>query len=548
MAISGSMLRRSLSKGQTSAYDTPMAAAQPVDKPYEPPKPGVFKPYPGDWIRQRTIGINPLRSPIPGDIQSGDQARRYALVAKNPVVNAALNRRMIGAFRSQWDIEPCNDYKLHPEFEALDNEIIDLVNDQIRELEYESFTSVLKTIFWDSLVYGYSISEMIFNDSADAARRGEWRVIAIKPKVSFDFDFWADDVGNLDRIFYKPFGLFRIHEQLEKFVITTYPNRRDGNFYGTSALQSIIQDVNLLQMLEEFEAKGIQRLSVRPIMLWYAGDLSDTELENYQATLYDLNSSGLASFPMTVDPATGKTDKYAEVEVLEDRASADGIELTRAIIEMLQRRINHTLGTPNDVGFTSTESGSLAKADVESDQMTIASLFDNEFIESFVNRQIIPAMTVYNYSTFPDRYQLPKFRFSAVKEYYRNMESARTIELFKEGILDKDEVRDTMGLGPSTSTLPVTSGDPDGGEVAPMAEEGVITEAAVLNGAQITAATAIVQSVAEGKLPRDSGIAQIKIFFNLSEAQALEIMGSAGLQTLVSTAAPEPQTNAPMGF
>ncbi len=49
-----------------------------------------------------------------------------------------------------------------------------------------------------------------------------------------------------------------------------------------------------------------------------------------------------------------------------------------------------------------------------------------------------------------------------------------------------------------------------------------------LNGAQVSAATAIVEKVTAGKLPKDGGIAQLKILFNLTAQQATEMMGSAG--------------------
>ncbi len=51
----------------------------------------------------------------------------------------------------------------------------------------------------------------------------------------------------------------------------------------------------------------------------------------------------------------------------------------------------------------------------------------------------------------------------------------------------------------------------------------------VLNGAQISAATAIVMSVVTGELPRDAGLGQLRVLFNLTVEQALAIMGSAGL-------------------
>lgn len=66
--------------------------------------------------------------------------------------------------------------------------------------------------------------------------------------------------------------------------------------------------------------------------------------------------------------------------------------------------------------------------------------------------------------------------------------------------------------------------DPDK-EGAAVAETGA---GVTLNGAQVTAATSIVKSVELGELPRDAGLGQLKILFNLTEEQAQEMMGSAG--------------------
>ena len=65
--------------------------------------------------------------------------------------------------------------------------------------------------------------------------------------------------------------------------------------------------------------------------------------------------------------------------------------------------------------------------------------------------------------------------------------------------------------------------------VEPAARDALeTTQATVLNGAQVSAATAIVQSVARGEMPRDSGIGQLEVLFNLTREQAERIMGSAG--------------------
>jgi len=66
----------------------------------------------------------------------------------------------------------------------------------------------------------------------------------------------------------------------------------------------------------------------------------------------------------------------------------------------------------------------------------------------------------------------------------------------------------------------------------------------VLNGAQVVAAKGIVEAVSVGTLPRDAGLGMLRILFNLSDAQAGLIMGSAG-GSFVPAAPDEPGTAAP---
>jgi len=66
---------------------------------------------------------------------------------------------------------------------------------------------------------------------------------------------------------------------------------------------------------------------------------------------------------------------------------------------------------------------------------------------------------------------------------------------------------------------------------------GDAQEPVVLNGAQLTAASAVVIQVASGEIPRDSGIAQLVTLFNLDAARADAIIGTAGTGAFVSSAA-----------
>lgn len=87
--------------------------------------------------------------------------------------------------------------------------------------------------------------------------------------------------------------------------------------------------------------------------------------------------------------------------------------------------------------------------------------------------------------------------------------------------------------------------DVEAGVKPPDVESGQIetTEEMVLNGAQITAATAVVVAVAAGDIPRDSGIGQLEVLFNLTSEQAERIMGTAGTNT-PTTPNPNPKEEA----
>lgn len=74
-------------------------------------------------------------------------------------------------------------------------------------------------------------------------------------------------------------------------------------------------------------------------------------------------------------------------------------------------------------------------------------------------------------------------------------------------------------------------GEQDGGGdvVAAPGQEMRVEPGLVLNGAQIQAAVTIVQQVVAGEIPRDAAVGLLKVGFNMTEAQAADVLGSAGL-------------------
>ena len=109
--------------------------------------------------------------------------------------------------------------------------------------------------------------------------------------------------------------------------------------------------------------------------------------------------------------------------------------------------------------------------------------------------------------------------------------------------LHRIRVEEAAAPGPA-----VMGGGMDGGTVAPVDpgappvvnEDGTIEETGaedrvILNGAQVTAAQGIVEAVASGNLPRDTGLNMLIEFFSIPPASANRIMGTVGLGFVAAT-------------
>lgn len=105
-----------------------------------------------------------------------------------------------------------------------------------------------------------------------------------------------------------------------------------------------------------------------------------------------------------------------------------------------------------------------------------------------------------------------------------------------------DEFEDEMAAGERT-VLPASGKEP-----ANLSSVQVNKQQDALNGAQITSMVAIVQAVAAGTLPRNSGVAMLMAAFTIDETKADSIMGDAGqgfkIAATTSELPAEPQTHA----
>jgi len=160
-------------------------------KIYKEPKPN-FKPFAGQIAFPNYRNYWSYESTING-ITKGSDTRKYREIANNPVVSTAIDLNINGIFWSGFSIDIQNDYDLHPNFQALDTELLNCIYRQINNLQNDNFQNILKSIVYNSYVYGFSISEMVWEQNS-----GYWDITKIKTKHSYNFDIERDEGGEID--------------------------------------------------------------------------------------------------------------------------------------------------------------------------------------------------------------------------------------------------------------------------------------------------------------------------------------------------------------
>jgi len=399
-----------------------------------------YKPTQGEFVFRTSYGEQTISSTDPHAVQSGQATFKYGNAALHPAAAPALKFLEDGPFWVPFSFHPQNDYKKFPAWEAVDKMIIDQIEDQVRRLEHESFKNTLKSVWRDSFVYGFAVAEMNFDTAEDRVR-----LQSVKTHSPHLFDFYADPANNLSKIYYRSTGQFIQGSVLkEKFLITTYPYLEHGKYYGTSILQSVYFDIKMIEILERAQAEGVRAFCVNPIVHHYlAHDLSLDDLSSVQEKIFNLDSGSLISLPGTQDDK-GQIQPSHSISVLEGRAEWEGVELIKNVLDVLYKRVNRRLGLPDDLGFTSTKIGSLAKAAEEFNLYTQTIVSNQDFIESFVNKQIVPAMIKYNYPSLVENhdYILPKFQFDTVEEDALSEFLDQTIKMIEAGILNPADDQD----------------------------------------------------------------------------------------------------------
>jgi len=376
----------------------------------------------------------------------------------------------------------------------------------------------------DALKYGHRPFEIIWKRV-----KGRWVIDYLKGHNINQY--WYDDKGNL---FYQDMEGQKLLDQPFKWIIHRHEGDTHNNPQGVSILKSAYWAFKFKQMGFQFWVTATEKFSVPSILAIFeqSGDSAEVQkkadaIANMIADVSSASSGALANIKelKTIDMSGSLAD-------FERLVNTCDVQIAYAITGQSLATNNPTsgtqaLGTVHEAtmhGFIENDARALSYTLQNLVAMAIELNFgpDAPSPEVVLDtgdqaswervRSAIEAGVPVSRSMLYSRYRLP--------------EPDDEADTYLKAIVVPGEIMSFEESEPGEAKNPEPE-EPEGPdkEGAAVADTGA---GVTLNGAQVSAATGIIKSVEAGELPRDSGVAQLKILFNLTAAQAEEMMGSAG--------------------
>lgn len=326
------------------------------------------------------------------------------------------------------------------------------------------------------------------------------------------------------------YGLHTLDQQYKWIVHRHEGDSRDLPT-GHSILKSAYWPFKFKQLGWQFWVTATEKFSVPSLVALFESTGGDPDRVQQTA-------DGLAELVLEVTSGSGGA--LGNVKDLKEISMSGVLKDFEVLINACDVQIAYALTGQSLATNTPGDTGSRAVATVHAD--TMADYVENDARALAYTLQDLVSMTIkLNFGVdalVPDLYidtkgDAPWAQISDAIE--KGIPVSKKALYGKYQIPEPDDEDDVfLVVQPSTLGVapPVGPGGSEPGETGAQPTEGAAVddqEAGVqLNGAQVSAAAGIVKAVEAGELPRDSGLAQLKILFNLSQDQAEEMMGSAG--------------------
>ena len=482
-----------------------------------------------------------LKAYNPDDLVKVKGIPIYKQMTREPFIKAPLQQKKTALLSVPWSVDPASNDPRHILQAKFVKQCLKKIKGGFHRDMYE---------MCDALDCGWSLLEQIWDVVPAGEFAGKIWITALKSKDPEYFDFAFDEFMNI-----KPEGIImtraadgRIDVPLpsNKFFVFSYLKRYE-NAYGSSDLRAAYRAYWIKDTAWKLRSVYMERFS--------GNNLKGKYPRNKDA---ETNKNTLLSIFRSWQNETGiAIPEDLEVEVMEVATSNES-EYSRSISDCNKEMAIAILGETLTVD-EGRKTGARNMGEIHAAVAELLVLFLDMTLTSDINEQLIKPLIDAN---FADVDEYPEFFFFprdydpvAFGEFVKAMQEAG-VKVSKKWVQLRTRMPEPSGeddtLEPVATAapagLPSSQPSPQGVEGAPVTgQELQTTQATVLNGAQVTAATAIVESVAAGTIPRDSGIGQLMVLFNLNTDQANQIMGSAGKPGTTTTPVVNPGATEPGG-
>lgn len=297
--------------------------------------------------------------------------------------------------------------------------------------------SIINDLFkaLDSMTYGFSLSELIF-DITDDNKAILKKLKTIPPNGIM---FYIDEFGQMEKT-----GLTQRTSQgeiplpMDKFLYLIW-NPKYNNPYGNSSLRSVYDIWFIKKELKKFWAIYMEKFGMPYVVAKYTENLK-SQASEMQRLVTQMQASSSAVVPEDL-----------LIEFME--AKADGGGAFERAIEKLDKQIATGLQVPDLLGFSATENSKGSFALGKEQSKTFMAIIGRHRVElqNAINSQVIKKLVDIN---FPDVKAYPKF---VIKEIFKddNQDKIKTyLELTKLNKFDIpiehiQHVVDELGFPPA---------------------------------------------------------------------------------------------------
>lgn len=444
---------------------------------------------------------------------------------QDAVVGAVLFAIEMLIRQVKWDVAPATDDERG---EAVATFVWECLTDM--QVTWQDTLAEVLTM----LPYGWAYFEQVYKRRADG--RIGWATWGIRSQDTLDeWDF--DENGAIKGLWQLPPPDYRRRYIPIDKALHFRTSVRKGNPEGRSILRTAYRSWYFKKHIENIEGIGIERDLAGLPVAWVPPDVllqsTDEDRAVYNAikdiaTNIRRDEQEGVIFPLSYDErgnkefeltllSTGGTRQFDTDKVINRYDSRIAMSMLADFILLGHERV-----------------GSFALSSDKTDLFAVALGAWLDVIASTINQHAIPRLLKLN-GISPDLAptltygDIEKLGLKDIADYVTAITGAGGV------VLDDEQQRwllERLGMPVADIDTGKTEGADDGLEAA--------NKDLALNGAQVTAALAVVERVGLGQLPRENGINALVILFNLTIEQAEQIMGNVGKGFEMEKPAPTP--------